>query len=119
MALDVKAALARLGDDEALFREFVGFYDEDHPRFVEALKAAVAARDGEAIHHTAHGLKGLAASLGATEVVGVLAKLERLGRSKDLSELVELMARLQSEMRELDQELRPYRVPATPSGRAR
>jgi len=105
MVLDLSGAMQRLGNDQSLFLEFIGFYEEDYPRLLKNLCEAVATRDGEAIHHAAHGLRGLVVSLGATDVAATTASLERIGRSGDFSEAEAAIRKLQAEIRELNLEL--------------
>ena len=102
----------RLGNDIALFKEFVGFYEEDYPRLVQNLELAVQARNGDAIHHSAHCLKGLVASLGATQVASLAGSLERMGRSGDFSEIDGTLAHLHTEIEQLNLDLIPYRKTA-------
>jgi HPt (histidine-containing phosphotransfer) domain-containing protein len=105
MSLDLRGALARLGNDVSLFEEFIGFYNEDCPRLLAALRAAVASEDPSGIHHSAHSLKGLVASLGAVEVMATTTALERIGRSGDLSEAGPALAKLEHEIAQLNDEL--------------
>jgi HPt (histidine-containing phosphotransfer) domain-containing protein len=109
MSLDLDGAMARLGNDLALFQEFIGFYDEDYPRLLGNLKQAVIDRDGEAVHHAAHGLRGLVASLGAIDVANLAGSLERLGRTRDFSEAEEVLKKLQTEIERLNSELESVR----------
>lgn len=110
MTLDLNGAMQRLGNDVSLFEEFIGFYEEDYPRLLAELKQAAQARNGEGVHHAAHGLKGLVASLGATEVATVTGALERMGRTRDFSEIDETMEKLQVEIEQLNAELAAFRT---------
>jgi two-component system sensor histidine kinase/response regulator len=118
MALDLRGALDRLGDDIALFKEFVGFYEEDYPRLIQNLDSAVQARNGDVIHHAAHALKGLVGSLGATQVASLAGSLERMGRAGDFSEIDSTLAHLHAEIEQLNIDLIPYRntAPARKTG---
>jgi HPt (histidine-containing phosphotransfer) domain-containing protein len=108
MTLDLNGAMLRLGNDVTLFEEFIGFYQEDYPRLLKELQEAVKQRDGEAIHHASHKLKGLVVSLGATDVAAAASALERMGRAKDLSEAEETLARLETEIEQLNAELAAF-----------
>ena len=112
MALDLNGAMDRLGNDIALFKEFVGFYEEDYPRLVQNLDLGVQARNGDAIHQAAHALKGLVASLGATQVVSLAGSLERMGRTGDLTEVEGTLTQLHAEIEQLNFDLAPYRKPS-------
>lgn len=109
MTLDLNGAMLRLGNDVTLFEEFIGFYEEDYPRLLKELQDAVTNRDGDAIHHAAHKLKGLVVSLGATDVAALAGSLERMGRAKDFSEADETVAKLQKEITALNTELADFR----------
>jgi HPt (histidine-containing phosphotransfer) domain-containing protein len=113
MTLDFKGALARLGNDLSLFQEFIGFYEEDCPRLLANLRSAVADKDGEGVHHAAHGLRGLVASLGAQDVSNLAGALERMGRSRDFSDAVETFSKLEEEIGRLNTELSFHRPGAS------
>jgi two-component system, sensor histidine kinase and response regulator len=97
--------MARLGNDAALFEEFIGFYREDCPNLLGSLRSAVKERNSEAIHHAAHKLKGLVASLGATDVVASANSLERIGKSRDLADLDPALQKLESDLAAFEKEL--------------
>jgi two-component system sensor histidine kinase/response regulator len=101
--------MLRLGNDVSLFEEFIGFYREDYPRLLETLRAAVKDKNAEAIHHAAHSLKGLVASLGATQVVHAASALERMGRARDLSEVDAAFRKLEAEIGHLNDDLASFR----------
>lgn len=109
MTLDIHGAMQRLGNDVALFQEFIGFYQEDCPRILGSLETAVVAQDAEGVHNAAHSLKGLVASLGATDVAAQAAALERSSRAGDLSDAPEGFAKLLTEIERLNQELAAFR----------
>jgi len=109
MTLDLNGAMLRLGNDVTLFEEFIGFYEEDYPRLLKELQEAVAKRDGDAIHHESHKLKGLVVSLGATDVAALAGSLERMGRTKDLSDAEETLSKLEKEIDQLNRELSEFR----------
>ncbi|HEY1191699.1 MAG TPA: PAS domain S-box protein, partial [Gemmata sp.] len=62
---DRASALARLGGDEELFAEVAGLFQADAQKFLTELREALRADNAEALHRTAHGLKGAAGYLGA------------------------------------------------------
>lgn len=84
--LDRATALARLGDDEALYAELVSLFVNDAPRQLQAIGDAMAVEDWSALHRHAHTLKGLLATFGAArgeaqsrelEVAAALADRDR------------------------------------------
>ena len=108
MTLDFEGAMLRLGNDFSLFEEFIGFYKEDCPRLLKALRDGVAERDAEVIHQSAHSLKGLVASLGATDVASSAAALERMGRANDLSDVGEGLRNLEGDIAKFEAALENF-----------
>ena len=65
---------------EALLNTFLG----DVAGRLGRLAEAIAARDARRVEFEAHGLKGMAATIGARHCVGAFNELERCGRDNDL-----------------------------------
>ena len=59
--------LARFEGDKDLLREVAQLFLDDSAVSLEAVRAAVVARDGKAIHRTAHTLKGSVSNFLAAE----------------------------------------------------
>jgi PAS domain S-box-containing protein len=76
------AVMAKLrdivGDEPDLLREILRAYLEDAPRVFDALKAAIAARDGHAAVRAAHTLKGSSANVGAKPMIAMFRDLEEM-----------------------------------------
>jgi len=72
--------LARVGGDRQLLAEISRLFLDDAPRHLERIRAALDARDAEALRRAAHGLKGAAANFDADGVVGAARALEEMGR---------------------------------------
>ena len=83
---DPRPLLQRLSDDTELCRELIGLFQEDSPRMLASIRAAIESADAEALERTAHLLKGSASNFGAEEVVRAAQQLEKLGRHYDLQE---------------------------------
>ena len=81
---DRSAALDRLDGDEALLSNVIGIFLDDCPARLKAIKAAVDARDAEAIRLAAHGLKGAAGNLSASSLFDAAEILERIGAESRL-----------------------------------
>ena len=81
---DRTAALERLDGDEALLSNVIGVFLDDCPTRLKAIKAAVDAREPEAIRLAAHGLKGAAGNLSATSLFDAAEILERIGAESRL-----------------------------------
>jgi signal transduction histidine kinase/CheY-like chemotaxis protein len=74
--------LARVGGDRELLAEISRLFVEDAPRHLERIRAALDARDGDALRRAAHGLKGAAANFDAEGVVSASRTLEEIGRTQ-------------------------------------
>jgi CheY-like chemotaxis protein/HPt (histidine-containing phosphotransfer) domain-containing protein len=73
--------LARVGGDRQLLAEISRLFVDDAPRHLDRIRAALDARDGEALRRAAHGLKGAAANFDADAVVDAARELEEIGRT--------------------------------------
>ena len=79
-AFERHAALERLGGDSKLLSEVIQLFLVDCPLRLAAIKAAVEARNAEALCREAHGLKGAAGNLSAVSLFETAEILEQLGR---------------------------------------
>jgi signal transduction histidine kinase/DNA-binding response OmpR family regulator/HPt (histidine-containing phosphotransfer) domain-containing protein len=77
-------ALERLGGDTELLADVIRIFLEDCPHRLSAIKAAVDARDADAIRATAHALKGAASNLSATGLFEAAQVMERIGAESRL-----------------------------------
>jgi CheY-like chemotaxis protein len=106
--LDREAMLNRLGGDEALLGDVVKLFLEDCPARLALIKAAVDARDADAIRREAHALKGAAGSMSATGVFEAAGVLERLGAERRLDAAEAAWRRLSAEATEVLDLMRRY-----------
>ena len=83
---DVAAMLRNIGGDMALLEELVELFLQRYQTMLEAIRAALASRDQEAVEQAAHALKGTAINICASEVVLSAGQLEALGRLGTLAE---------------------------------
>jgi HPt (histidine-containing phosphotransfer) domain-containing protein len=83
-AFDRAAILERLGGDEELLSDVIGLFVADCPARLNAIKAAVMARQPDAIRAEAHALKGAAGNLAATRLFNAAEVLERIGAESRL-----------------------------------
>ncbi len=83
---DPRPMLRRISDDSDLFRELIRLFQEDSPRMLEAIRAAIEAADAESVERTAHLLKGAVSNFAASEVVQAAQHLENMGRHADFHE---------------------------------
>ncbi|MGB3092405.1 MAG: Hpt domain-containing protein, partial [Candidatus Zixiibacteriota bacterium] len=101
--IDLEAALDRFdGDKEFLTNMLQEFLDSASGQ-LETLKKAVEREDAELIEREAHSIKGAAGNLGATGIADVSLKLELLGRKANLSGASEVIAKLKTEFKRLEE----------------
>ena len=79
-SLDVRAGLAALMGDEALYRRLLGMFREREIDFVARFRAACEQGDGDAAMRCAHDLKSVAGSLGMPALQRAAAALEEACR---------------------------------------
>jgi two-component system sensor histidine kinase/response regulator len=72
---------ASVGGDDSFVRELAGAYVDESAGYLEAMQAAAAAGDAEAIVRPAHSLKSSSAALGATRLAGMCREIEHAGRA--------------------------------------
>ncbi len=108
--LDLDGALRRLGNDLALYREFLGFFDEDMPKLVAQLNAGITEQNADTIERAAHSLKGLSSNLGADAVTAAAGRVEKAARSGDLQDIASLAEQVLQELDCLMLALAPYRL---------
>ncbi len=86
-------ALAHAGN-AGLLDKLQASFARDTPGRLQALRAAVAAGDADAVAFNAHTLKGSAANLGAVQVVHVCGQIESLPTGADAGTAERLLAEL-------------------------
>ena len=103
--LEYEKSLKRLGNDKALFVEFVEIFRDDAPVLLDEIGAAVNTGAAEALQKSAHALKGLMSNFGAKACCELAQSFEIAGRnnnieavSDDLPELLRLYERLCEEL---------------------
>ena len=86
------ANIRRLGG-EALLGRMIGLFLQHSPARVAALRAALSPPDLKALSAAAHGLKSSAGNFGASDLVVVLAEIERLADAANRADYSTLVAR--------------------------
>jgi HPt (histidine-containing phosphotransfer) domain-containing protein len=97
-AVDTSTLLAlrgmqRPGQPDVVGRIISRFLEETDERVV-ALQTAVATNDPQGIERAAHALKGIAGTVGATEILRLAVQLEQIGREQRTDGAGELVAEL-------------------------
>jgi HPt (histidine-containing phosphotransfer) domain-containing protein len=75
-----EALLTQFGDDAELVVEVVTIFLEDHLKQLADIASAIRSRDGQALGHAAHTLKGSVSNFGANEARAAAQALERMGK---------------------------------------
>ncbi len=94
------------------FGRMIEVFLEDAPRYIEAVEAALAADDAQALRNSAHSLKGSARNFGATALAAAAYALEERGRAGEAADDGDLVGRLREEYRQVRNVLRHEVGPA-------
>lgn len=100
MTLDPEAMTRLLeitGGDQGFVDELIDTFFEDAAAQIDALRAAAASGDADAIVRPAHSLKSNAANVGATALGELARTLETDGRRGDVPDAVERVASVGAE----------------------
>jgi len=108
--IDLAELLARVENDRELMRDLLLIFKEEFPRHLQALRLAVDSLDGERVAAEAHTLKGMLSNLAAGPVADAAARLEQLGRSREVSEFREACASFENISKELLLQVDAYMV---------
>ncbi|MDK1021981.1 MAG: response regulator, partial [Candidatus Hydrogenedentes bacterium] len=95
------ANLTRLRDlaegDKAILERLINLFLEDAGQHGKLLEQAIKLRDAKAVESEAHRIKGGAGQVGATELQGLAAALEGMGRAARLEEAEDMFAHYEKE----------------------
>jgi two-component system sensor histidine kinase/response regulator len=109
--VDQLRALAHAGNPDLLERLQASFARDTRAR-MQALRAAVAAGDADAVAFNVHALKGGAATLGAMEIVATCRQIEASPRAQAAQGLEPLLITLERNAADAQAELLSWRKPA-------
>ena len=98
---DRQDTLTRMDGDWELFREVTEIFIVDSRKMLEMVHEAIAAGDGGGLNRAAHTLKGALGNFSARVPMELAQKLERLGKSGDLTGAWEPYAALETELERL------------------
>ncbi|OGX05957.1 MAG: hypothetical protein A2Z88_02690 [Omnitrophica WOR_2 bacterium GWA2_47_8] len=99
--LDLKEALERVQDDQALLLELFDIFTEDFPQKRTQLDMAVKTKNSMEVRHIAHALKGASSNLSARKIYTSLAKLEKMGEEGNIATAAETLSQIDQEYKEL------------------
>ena len=109
-AVDLAAALERLGGDRGLYDELVGVFKNECPSMTSEMRRAIDDQDGKTLARSAHTLRGSSSNLGAVAVADAALELEKLARAEKLEGAGEQFKVLESEIERLLSELETLRA---------
>ncbi len=101
-------ALEMTAGDESLLAEVIGAFQEEAPKLMANMQAALAARDAELLHRAAHTLKNAFNSLGAPKTGDLGFELEKVAKEGDFERAAPLLARVKTELHKFTQETDQY-----------
>ncbi len=105
MAVDKRAVLERIDNDQALFTEICAIFKSDGPELVRKLRDAVdAGQIVVAIRH-AHSLRSSSASIGAHELSELARQAELAGNQGDTEIIRVLLPIIDAKLNEVIAEL--------------
>jgi PAS domain S-box-containing protein len=93
--------LLRVDGSVELMQQLIELFKEEWPPLLAEIAAAIDHGNADAVHRLSHKIKGSAGIFGAHAVVRATARLEQMGRAKDLSEAVGELANLSRELNRL------------------
>jgi HPt (histidine-containing phosphotransfer) domain-containing protein len=99
--IDVVDFMHGLDGDHAIIAEVVEILQQDYPKQLKTLRDAIVHGDAFQLAHTAHGLKGGVAVLGATTAYTLAAALESMGRNGHLAGALTTFEQLEHELARL------------------
>lgn len=108
---DFAGSMERMGQDEQLFGEMVGFLFADVPLWLAQARQSLDAGDAVRVHRSAHTVKGLVANFGAYRAIHAAAQVEELAKAGDLEAAGRIMPQLEAAYQELHEALAPYHRP--------
>jgi HPt (histidine-containing phosphotransfer) domain-containing protein len=96
--LDPDLLLENVDGDRELLAEIVGLFFESSRDLHGALRKAVSRGDSDAVHRSAHQLKGALANVGAKAATQAAQELETLGRRRSMAGLEDALFALEHEL---------------------
>lgn len=95
---DREKALERVCGDEALLAEIAAIFVEEYPDLMRQIQSAVERRDADALAPLAHTLKGSIGNFCAPKAFDAALRLEKMGKSDDLTDIDKAWANLEMEV---------------------
>jgi two-component system, sensor histidine kinase and response regulator len=103
--LDLATLYTDLGDDAEMLELVLQTFYDDTPRRLEALRAALAEKDADAVQRQAHSIKGSAGTIGALTLQELCHGAEMNAANGDLAAVAANLAALETAWNSLRQDL--------------
>jgi len=101
VVFDREEALERVDNDKELLREIIALFEEECPQLLDAIRRAIAEKDGDALQHSAHTLKGSVGNFAARAAFDAAFQLERMGKERRWEGAEQALAELEREIERL------------------
>jgi len=105
---DLKKALEQVGGDQEILKEIIGIYREEYPKQLRQIQEAMDKNNAAEAGNVAHTIKGAVGNFGAKPAFEAALRLEKIGKSGDLSEALKAFEALKGELERLEGELKKY-----------
>ncbi len=107
-AVNIEAARARMGGDEALVAELAQFFLKDIGKLLADIESSLQNQGGQTLERSAHNLKGLAANFDAETLIVFAIKMEEAARQNDVKNARKLLPELERAARQVSAALEHY-----------
>ncbi|MEI8181855.1 MAG: Hpt domain-containing protein [Desulfomonile sp.] len=97
-AVDIAELLDRVAGDQDLLKHLIEIFLKDYPGSLQGIREAVDAADYDALHKSAHRLKGALGNFSAHAAFQYAEKLEIIGMSGDKTGAQEGLVELETEL---------------------
>ncbi len=87
----------RMAGGSAFVAKLVNQFVSDALACVDKIGVALDSKNADEVRESAHGLKGMAANMGLTELASIAHQLESLGRQRNLQDGLDLLTSMQQE----------------------
>jgi signal transduction histidine kinase/DNA-binding response OmpR family regulator len=96
--VDMSAALRSVEGDQGLLENLFEAFQQDYPRQLAEIQAAIGTGDAERTARVAHSVKGVVGYFGTQRAAALAAQLETLGRQAELQGALSLVQELAQEL---------------------
>ncbi len=108
--IDLKAARKRLGNDDELLLETIGFFLEDVDPLLNNLRQAVSAGEHSEAQRAAHSLKSLASTFGAEAAASTALRAEQAAEAESVEEVAAELPAINDAFEQLTTHLRALKT---------